>query len=305
MLSRTRWVDRPSAPAASQGRPSTPFVPVGPIRPVDQGRPAARPIVPSGFRPDGEPHENPSAAGVLDALLGGTAHRRADRRCALAILLAWPEAPAAARATREFQGRAIRFAARMGIRQFLALGGGARTIEPVHEAAGSVAAESRTVYVVRDARPITQLRGDPRAAGVTVVRADASSPAEVLHHPEVLGRFDLGRPIAVVTVAGLAEVADRDDPREVLRGYREATPRGSLLIFSQVCDEGSAQGLRELFEQSGQPGNPRTHAQTVELVNTWEPIEPGLVPADEWHAPDEHPRPHAGRLPVYASVGWH
>jgi len=60
-----------------------------------------------------------------------------------------------------------------------------------------------------------------------------------------------------------------------------------------------------LFAGAGMPGCSRSHAQTVELVNTWEPIEPGLVPAEEWHAPDERQHPHIGRIPVYASIGWH
>ncbi|MBL7494901.1 SAM-dependent methyltransferase [Frankia sp. CNm7] len=283
-----------------------PFGPVGPLRPVQQVGPSAGLTipVPTGFRPQGDQSERPTSAGVYDALLGGTAHRRVDRRFALAILLEWPDAPAAARVTSEFLVRAVRFAARNGVNQFLALGAGARTIDPVHEIACAVAPESQTVYVEPDPLVIARVLPDVPTDQATMVRADLARPDEVLRHPGVRARLDLTRPIVVVAVPGLPQVADDRDPREVLRGYREATPRGSLLIFSQLCDEGSARGLRGLFEQAGLPGTQRPHAQTVDLVSTWDPIEPGLVPAEEWHAPDERPRPHFGRIPVYASVGW-
>lgn len=290
---------------ANQFRSDGPLAPVGPVRPVDLGGALVASIPPGGFRPAGDLNERPSPAGVYDALLGGTAHRRVDRRSALAILLAWPDAPAAARAMKDFLVRAVRFAARNGVNQFLALGSGAGTIDPVHEVACAIAPESRTVYVEADPMAIARSLPDVQAGQVAMVQADVSRPAEVLRHPGVLARLDVTRPIAVVMVPGLPEVADHEDPREVLRGYREATARGSLLVFSQLCDEGSARGLRGLFERAGQPGSPRPHEQTVELVSTWEPIEPGLVPAEEWTAPDEHAHPHFGRLPVYASVGWH
>ncbi|ADP78165.1 SAM-dependent methyltransferase [Pseudofrankia inefficax] len=291
----------------SQFHSDGPFAPVGPVHPVELGGPGGglAPIGPGGFRPAGDLNERPSPAGVYDALLGGTAHRRVDRRSALAILLAWPDAPAAARAMKDFLVRAVRFAARNGVNQFLALGGGAGTVDPVHEVACAVAPESQTVYVEPDPLVIARSLPDIRDRQVALVQADVSRPAEVLRHPGVLAHLDVTQPIAIVMVPGLPEIADHEDPREVLRGYREVTARGSLLLFSQLCDEGSARGLRALFERAGQPGAPRPHEQTVELVSTWEPIEPGLVPAEEWNAPDERGHPHFGRLPVYASVGWH
>ena len=292
----------------NQPRTDGPPAPVGPVRPVDPASlPAGLtiPIPPDAFRPQGDISERPTAAGVFDALLGGTAHRRVDRRCALAILLAWPDAPAAIRVMREFQVRSVQFAARNGVDQFLVLGSGPRTIDPVHAIACSVSPGSQTVYVDSDPLAIERMRPDVPGGQAEVARADLTRPSDVLRCPEVRARLDVNRPIAVVMVPGLSELGGHEDSREVLRGYRAATARGSLLIFSQVCDEGSARGLRALFERAGQPGSPRSHQQTVEMVSTWEPIEPGLVPAEEWHAPDERARPHSGRHPVYASVGWH
>ncbi|ONH30676.1 SAM-dependent methyltransferase [Pseudofrankia asymbiotica] len=284
-----------------------PLRPVGPPRPVEQTGPDGGLTVPipPEFHPEGDLNELPTPGGIYDALLGGTSHRRADRRWALRILLEWPEAPAAARASKEFLVRAVRFAARNGVNQFLALGCGTQTAGPVHEIACSVAPESQTVYV--DPSPLTAIRStrDVPTEQAAVVRADITQPAEVLAHPGVRARLDVTRPLALVAVPGLPQIADHEDPRGMLLGYREATARGSLLIFSQLCDESSARGLRGVLARAGLPGCPRPHAQTVSLVSTWEPIEPGLVPAEEWHAPDERSRPHIGRLPVYASIGWH
>ena len=292
-------------------RPDGPPAPVGPVRPVGPVGPVSLPggltipIPPDAFRPQGDMSERPTAAGVFDALFGGTAHRRVDRRCALAILLAWPDAPVAIRVMREFQVRSVQFAARNGVDQFLVLGSGPRTIDPVHEIACSVAPGSQTVYVESDPLAADRMRPDVPDGQFAIARADLTRPSDVLRCPDVRARLDGNRPIAVVMVPGLSELGGHEDSREVLRGYRAVTARGSLLIFSQVCDEGSARGLRALFERAGQPGSPRSHQQTVEMVSTWEPIEPGLVPAEEWHAPDERARPHSGRHPVYASVGWH
>ena len=292
---------------ATQSGPREPFGSVGPVRPVEQSTAAGLtiPLPPDAFHPPGGQAERPSPGGMHDALLGGTAHRRTDRRRALAVLLAWPDAPAAARAVNEFLVRSVSFAARNGVDQFLVVGGGSRSVDPVHAVARAAAPDSQTVYVEPDESVL--VHGLPEIPGdqAAVVVADAARPVELLAHPGVRGRLDVTRPLAVVMVPGLPQVADGEDPRGVLLGYREATSRGSLLIFSQLCDEGSARGLRELFERTGQPGCPRTHAQTVEMLRTWEPMEPGLVPAEEWNAPDEQGRPHLGRLPVYASVGWH
>ncbi|WP_007519357.1 SAM-dependent methyltransferase [Pseudofrankia saprophytica] len=290
-----------------QGGQDESMRPVGPRRPVEQTGPDGGLTVPipTEFHPEGDLNELPTPGGIHDALLGGTSHRRVDRQWALRILLEWPEAPAAAHASKEFLVQAVRFAARNGVRQFLALSGGAYAADPVHEIACAVAPESRTVYVEPRSQTMTRVASNVPAELATVVRADPTRPAEVLAHRGVRARLDVTRPIALLVVPGMPHIADHEDLRAVLLGYREATARGSLLIFSQLCDEGSARGLRWVLTQAGLPGSPRPHAQAVDVVSTWEPIEPGLVPAEEWHAPDECSRPHFGRLPVYASIGWH
>jgi len=298
-------IDGSAGPFWSNGH-REPTGPVGPLHPVEQVGPGgglAIPI-PAGFRPEGDLSEFPTPGGISDALLGGTSHRRADRRFALQLLLAWPEASAAAHVINNFLVRAVRFAARNGVDQFLALGG-VLPVEPIHEIACAVAPGCQTVYVEPSQPPVTRPMPEVPANQAAVVRADITRPAEVLGHPGVHARLNVERPVALVAVPGMPQIDDHENPRDVLLGYREATARGSLLIFSQLCDEGSAHGLRGLFAGAGMPGYSRSHAQTVELVNTWEPIEPGLVPAEEWHAPDERQHPHIGRIPVYASIGWH
>jgi hypothetical protein len=308
-----RWAaGRPRAVAADaaglvwRGGDDEATRPVGPVHPVAQTGPDGGLTVPipTDFHPEGGLDEAPSPGGIYDALLGGTSHRRVDRRWALRILLEWPEAPAVARASKAFRTRAVRFAARNGVNQFLVLSG-PHSCDPVHEVACAVAPESQIVYVEPSPARLTLAARAVPSDVAAVVRADVSRPAEVLAHPVVRARLDLTRPLAVVAVPGLPQVADDADPRGVLLGYRQGTAHGSLLLFSQLCDEGSARGLRAVLARAGLPGTPRPHTQAVDLVSAWDPIEPGLVPADEWHAPDERPRRHPGRSPVYASIGWH
>ena len=62
-------------------------------------------------------------------------HYAADRAAADAITEQFPEVAAIARANRAFLGRAVRFAARQGITQFLDLGSGLPISPNVHEIA--------------------------------------------------------------------------------------------------------------------------------------------------------------------------
>ena len=83
-------------------------------------------------------------------------HYAADRAAADAITEQFPEVAAIARANRAFLGRAVRFAARQGIRQFLDLGSGLPISPNVHEIAQSVqtpAPGSSTSITIRSCWP--------------------------------------------------------------------------------------------------------------------------------------------------------
>src|ERR1700739_783035 len=77
----------------------------------------------------------PHAARMYDYYLGGKNHFAADRELADKVLASMPAARIAARENRAFMGRAVRFLAEAGVRQFLDIGTGLPTTGSVHEIA--------------------------------------------------------------------------------------------------------------------------------------------------------------------------
>src|SRR5256885_15585190 len=94
----------------------------------------------SSVFPDVDP-ERANVARMYDYLLGGTHNFAADRDAARTLTAIMPTARDAARANRAFLGRAVRFLADAGIRQFLDIGSGVPTQGNVHEVARGIAPE--------------------------------------------------------------------------------------------------------------------------------------------------------------------
>src|SRR5262249_42927140 len=92
----------------------------------------------------------PHPARMYDYYLGGKNHFAHDREAAEKGLAAWRSGRAAARENRAFLGRAVRFLAGAGIRQFLDIGTGLPTTNNVHEVAQAIAPSSRVVYADND-----------------------------------------------------------------------------------------------------------------------------------------------------------
>ena len=100
---------------------------------------------PASFSPT-----EPNIARMYGYWLQEKDHYAADRAAADAITEQFPEVAAIARANRAFLGRAVRFAARQGIRQFLDLGSGLPISPNVHEIAQWADPGARVVYVDHD-----------------------------------------------------------------------------------------------------------------------------------------------------------
>ena len=93
----------------------------------------------------------PSVARIYDALLGGKDNYESDRQAAARIVAIEPDAADVARQNRAFLRRAVRYlAGERGVRQFLDIGSGLPSAGNVHEAAQSLAPQSRVVYVDND-----------------------------------------------------------------------------------------------------------------------------------------------------------
>src|SRR3984885_4943516 len=85
--------------------------------------------------PPGVDTKRANVARVYDYWLGGTHNFLTDQDLARALLAVEPNFRAIARANRAFLGRAVRFLAGEGIRQFLDIGSGIPTEGNVHQVA--------------------------------------------------------------------------------------------------------------------------------------------------------------------------
>jgi hypothetical protein len=178
----------------------------------------------------------PSRARIFDHYLGGTDHFRVDCEVADEADRVFPAARQLCRDHRRFSRAVVRHLGEAGIDQFLELGSGLPTVDPVHTVAARHVPDRRVVYV--DVEPETAehaarlVAGEP---GVAVECADATDVAAVLATPGVRELIDLDRPVAVLAVALLHLVGD-EVARAMVHGYRDAVAPGSAIALSQPTD---------------------------------------------------------------------
>jgi S-adenosyl methyltransferase len=232
----------------------------------------------------------PHAARLYDYFLGGKDNFAADREAAAKVIEAFPGVVAGARANRRFLGRAVRFAAGLGIRQYLDIGTGIPAAGNTHEIAQSVAADSRVVYVDNDpivlAHARALLRGTPEGR-TAYLDADFRDRERILTAPETCGLIDFTRPVALLMVALLHFVPDDDGPGEIVERYKAAMPSGSVLILSHatadlVDDPEGSRAVVRTYTGSGVSLTVRSRDQVTDFFRGWELVEPGIVPVSEW-----------------------
>jgi hypothetical protein len=249
-----------------------------------------------GWVPEGVDITVPDASRVYDYALGGVHNFAVDREFWHRAEKMFPDARLVARTNRAFLGRAVRWLATLGIRQFLDIGSGIPTLGNAHEVAQDTNPQARIMYVDIDPIAVQQSRGllagNPYAR---VIEADLRKPDTILYHPEVLDLFDFTEPVAVLTVAVLHFVPDDADPEGILRSLGEPLVAGSHLVVSHLGPDPSPAGraaqerARQLYERTPTPVVIRTAEQVEALLgDTFELVEPGVVAAHEWHPdPDE------------------
>ena len=243
--------------------------------------------------------------------LGGKDHFAADRASGDAIAEAFPVVVELARANRAFLGRAVRFVAESGVRQFLDIGTGLPGPGNVHEVAQRVAPESRVVYVDNDPIVMAHARAlirCHRRGRTAYLEADVGDPGAILRHPAVRDTLDLRQPVGLLLVAVLHFVHDDDVARRAVRELVGALPAGSFLVLSHgTMDFGTPEGV-EAYDKMFAAGGTDVKARTGQALRDWcaglEFVEPGMVLVSDWR-PDD---PDAGRLVtedlgIYAAVG--
>ena len=253
----------------------------------------------------------PHQARIYDYGLGGKNHFAADRAVADKVLESCPAARTAGRENRAILGRAVKYlVAEAGIRQFLDIGSGIPTEGNTHEVAQSVAPESAIVFVDNDPLVLAHARALLTSApeGRTAyIHADLRSPAEILASPTVREVLDFSQPIALMLVAILHFIQDKDRPAEIIKTLVGALPPGSYLVSSHTTKEhdpiGPAFGERA-YRESGMSAQMRDSATFAELAfSGLDLVPPGVVLVSEWRPEGAGPLPAPAEVRPYGGIG--
>ena len=245
----------------------------------------------------------PHSARIWNYWLGGKDNFAADRAVGDQVKQVYPDVVNVAVASRAFLGRVVRFlAGEAGVRQFLDLGTGLPTADNTHEVAQRVAPESKIVYVDNDPLVLVHARAllNSGSHGTTeYVEADVHDPAKILR--AAAGVLDFDRPIALMMLGILGNVADDDrpGPAEIVREFVEAVPAGSYLVVNDSVVTAETVEAVQTARSAGADYHLRTPEQLRGFFTGLELVEPGVVSTPLW-------RPEPGATPeplnVYCGV---
>lgn len=239
----------------------------------------------------GQPH----SARMYDYWLGGSSNFAADRAMGQAFEQAIPGIRTMAKENRRFLGRAVRFMADAGVRDFLDIGTGIPADGDTASVTQIVAPDSRVVCVDND--PIVQehaktaLTG-PMAERTVYLEADLRRPQDVLRAPEVRAMVESGRPVGLLLVAIMMLVADEEDPWGVVGVLLDAMPPGSMIALSHPTQDFDPEAMAAVVAAARQGHMtlvPRDRAQCERFFGGWELVEPGIVPVMSWRPEGELP----------------
>ncbi|HEX6358138.1 SAM-dependent methyltransferase [Actinophytocola sp.] len=237
----------------------------------------------------------PSAARVLDYLLGDANNFPADRRLAEELQRALPDITMLVQLGRTFMRRAVTHLVAAGVRQFLDLSVGTTAMGNVHEVAQGIDPTCRVVYAHID--PISVAHTGRLIAGVertAVLQADPRDPAKVLARAGDL--LDLTAPVGLLMVAILEVLPDSTNLVKMVAGYRDRVVPGSHLVICHLTGDRRPAEMATLVEvMSASPDliYPRTREEVVRLFTGFELVPPGVADAG-WRA--ERPLDPAEKL---------
>ena len=255
--------------------------------------------------------DRPTAAGVYDYALGGSANTPADRALAEHARQAMPHIFLAAWANRGFLQRCVKhLVTELGIRQFIDLGAGFPTQGNTHEVVAEHRSDGRVVYVDVDPRVVR--RSNEIVAGldgVATILADIRQPDEILGHPELQRLIDFTQPVAVLAVAVTHFISDADDPWGIIARYVDATVPGSYLALSAVTGDRQEERWQQALGASREyEGYPRSLAEVRRFFEGLQilPAYPGAEPVVDyvgmWGAEDPDLADDDGSRLAYAAL---
>jgi hypothetical protein len=228
-----------------------------------------------------------SPARVLDYLLGDGRNFAVDRRLADMLQRVMPDVALVAQLARTFMRRAVTHLVTAGVRQFLDLSVGTTAVGNVHEIAQAADPACRVVYAHTDPISVAHTRqlltGRP---GTAVIQADPRDTRGILAACREGGRLDVGAPIGLLMVSGLALLPDTANLVKMVADYRERVVPGSHLVISHLSGDQwpKRKAAIEVASVSFGPIRPRTREEVVSLFAGFELLAPGVVDAGRWHA---------------------
>jgi S-adenosyl methyltransferase len=246
--------------------------------------------------PPGVDTKRANVARVYDYLLGGSHNFLADQDVGRAIAAVDPSVRVIARANREFLGRAVRFLAGAGVRQFLDIGSGIPTEGNVHEVAQEVSPGARVAYAEIDPVAIAHSKAilaDNENA--TIVDADLREPEKVLADDDVRRLIDLRQPTGLLLVSVLPFISDAGDPWQIVATLRDALVPGSYLVVCHGTNETEPevmQAAEKVYNRSvSTQAHARSRAEILRFFDGFELVDPGLVYIPMWRpdSPDDVP----------------
>jgi hypothetical protein len=248
----------------------------------------------------------PNPARVANFLNGGRDNFEADRRTAQTMLSIAPAIAGIVPFVLDFHQRAVRFLAlEAGIRQFIDVGTGLAGAETGRDLVQSVDPASRVVHVDNDPMVLTHLRAFSRSASegaFAALDAKLTDPAALL--AGAAETLDFGQPAAVLLPSSLPFIAGAERAAGIVSALMAPLAAGSYLALCHVAsdlDPALEAGVDYWNKISAPHVTLRSRAEVAALTIGLDPVEPGLVPVNEWR-----PAPGlAGRVrpvPVYAVV---
>jgi hypothetical protein len=237
----------------------------------------------------------PVSARIWNYWAGGKDYYQVDKAAGEEFATLYPGIKPMARASRLFNGRAVRYlAGEVGVRQFLDIGAGLPGEENTYEVVHAIAPDARIVHVDND--PMVMSHAKALLKGATkdttgYIEGDVRDPEMIM--AVAREKLDFTKPVAIMLMGVLGHVgnpAEHDDEyaRSVVDILKEALPPGGFLVLRDATDTEPThvRALQKYAETGAVPYRLRSPEQIASFFDGLEPVEPGIVPVQRWR-PDE------------------
>jgi S-adenosyl methyltransferase len=252
----------------------------------------------------------PVSARIWNYWGGGKDYYQVDRVAGDEFAALYPGIRPMARASRLFLRRAVSYlAGEAGVRQFLDIGAGLPSTQNTHDVAQRVAPDSRVIYVDNDPLVMSHARALLRSVASDTtgyIEGDLRDPAMIT--AVAREKLDFTKPVAIMLMGVLGHIgnpAEHDDEYalSLVDCLKEELPAGGYLVLRDATDTHPehVRALRKYAETGAVPYRLRTPEQITRFFDGLEPVEPGIVPVQQWR-PDEESSLLPGDINMWGGV---